>query len=261
MADYGVIMMHDPSGGSKKALGAFKDAIITMIQRGCGMSNEAISDLMKRESWIMASEAKELNLCTVVENSTFKNLDTSNITMAWKEANKILNKTLPIKQKSKMEDLKKINNKLGLNEEASSESTLKAIEDVMNASTHMKGKLKEMEDALNAKKIECENAEKAYNEFKTKMDDKDKAENEFKAENMVLDAIKVGKIKAEAKDSWKNLAVIDFEGTKNALEGIAGNAKAVRIADVANVITDQFAGPTSASIEMARIANKLKFKI
>lgn len=93
MADYSIIMMHNPSGSSnKKQLKACKDSLVKMLARH-GMTDEStINTLMNRESWIPAEECLELGLCDVVEDSSkINNLRNINSTKAWEIFEKTTN--------------------------------------------------------------------------------------------------------------------------------------------------------------------------
>ena len=68
--DYGLLMIHDPKMGfdtiektkdekTKRALISFRDQLSKIIQNRCGKTKEEVDDLMNKETWYNANEAKE----------------------------------------------------------------------------------------------------------------------------------------------------------------------------------------------------------
>lgn len=222
MADYGVLMYHNPLGtDDNDALTAMRNSICKMIATRSGMSDEDVLKMMARESYIDAQEAMEMKLCDKIEASVDfnkKRLVPGKDTKAfWKEAATITNKLLPVKSLRKM---KKVCNKLKLNEDAQEESILAEIDKIENkakgAEDALEKKKKELEDKKDELKKKGEEYDKLkgeHDELKKEHDklkkeaedkaaaDKTKAEAEEmdKAKNKVMAYVNAGKIKNEAK--------------------------------------------------------------
>lgn len=97
MRPYAKLMFHNPSGGSgDKELKALKDSLVKMIAPRCGMTEDQVSKMMDRTSWIGAEEALTLGLCTKIDYSDeFSAINLSNdVKMAWKESNDFENNIL-----------------------------------------------------------------------------------------------------------------------------------------------------------------------
>ena len=251
MADYGILMYHNPYSGETTAsplLDSMKESLNTLIRGKCGMSEDAVQRMMDRTSFIQADEAAEMKLCDQVEHTVKLNTKYMPRTVNdgrrfYEAANRVLNKLFDNQTTSKM---LKVTNKLSLTEDANEESILKAIEGIenraviaeeaLNASNKksaeeldkMKNDLDEMENKFNNAQKEyedCKNALDAVNAEKEVVENAAKAE---KAKNLIEDAVKIGKIKNEVAvmDEWKAKATTNFDETKALLDGIAMNKSA-----------------------------------
>lgn len=279
MADYGILMYHNPYAlgtkpGTSPLLDSMKDSLNTIVRTKCGMTQDAVQRMMDRTSFIQADEAKQMGLCDEVEHSVKLNTKYMPKAMAdgerfYEAANKVLNKIFDNQTTTNMIN---VANKLGLNQDAKEESILQAITEVENRATAAEAAKNEAETALNTTKAELETMkaelekmQNEYNEAKAKLDEQEKENeriaNEAKAEkakNLVEDAIKAGKIKNEALESWTAKASADFDGTKELLESIPTNKTANKID-----ITGNKAGQKevySVAVEMANISNRLENK-
>jgi hypothetical protein len=101
---------------------------------------------------------------------------------------------------------------LNLTEDANEDSILKGIED-------MKAQIVELQNAIKSKEDEIAKI------------NKEKADAKIEADSLALveNAIKEGRIKDVAKASFLNLAKIDFEGTKAAIEAMPVTAVANKV--------------------------------
>ena len=160
--------------------------------------------------------------------------------------------------------MKKVTNKLNLNESANEESIVAAI-DMLEVSNKTKSdaltaKEKELKDCMD--KYDALNAQ--YNAMKKEAEDKlaadkvaketaDAADIQNKAETLVSDAVKAFKIenKAEVIESYKKLAVKDFDGTKSVIESLAVNRKGANLekeADIKNITPEAMEARPSIDI-------------
>jgi len=285
MTDYSWLMYHNPFGSSNnKIIETMTESIVKMIEQRCGMNEKEVENMLNRTSYIPAAEALNMKLCDNIEESKNENtkylkkitdhLDFHN------ECNKVVNSILNINTKNNNNmDFKLVTNRLKLNDAATEESILKAIdaienrvkvaedalmEELLKAENKAKADESEM-DKLKAKLKKLED-EKAKNEAeledcKSKIDafekDKLKAEDEAKlekAKNMVEGFAKIGRIKNEetVKLQWVTLAKADFDGVKNMIESLPLNKEAVTITEVENKIDI----PTNAMYLAAQARNK-----
>lgn len=91
MMEYAQLMLHNPSGSeNKKQLKAAKESLVKMLSRH-GVSEEKVDALMNRESWILADEAKELNLCDEVIDISELNIKNSDRKVLWAQYEKVTN--------------------------------------------------------------------------------------------------------------------------------------------------------------------------
>lgn len=260
MADYAVQMYH-PTGGSEdnQALNVFKHSIVTMVSTRSKMQPDEVSAMMDKTTWLNAENCLELGLCDEVENSSENNKprikQTEDITAAWKEAKLITNKALSTTINI---DMKKVTNKLGLQDQASEDAILSAIEVIENKAKEKDSLIAEKSKELEAKATEVTNlskeleglkAEKAEAEKKAK--DAEASAAKAKAEDLVSNFIKLGKITEDTKDFYVTNAVTDYEGTKKAIEALPVNKKAPVINKGA-----EGAVPYNMASAMAKINNK-----
>jgi ATP-dependent Clp protease protease subunit len=290
MMDYSWLMYHNPHGSSdKKLLDIMKGSISKMIARS-GKPEDDILNMMKKETFIYANEAKDFGLCDEVRKSTDHNKkrlalvgEPGEVSNFHKEANSILNKLL---EKPNNKIMIKVANKLGLNPDASEDSMLSAIADIQNkaksdldaAEDKVKNKQKELDDAteemdklkkeknamkeandkIGKEKAELETAKNALQKEK---DDAEDAMVTEKAKNMVEGFAKTGRIKNEAKviSFYTELAAANkgagFDVIKDQLEALPLN----KIAPVINLEKDSKPTYTFAGV-MGSIANKLETK-
>lgn len=273
MADYGILMYHNPYAGDKTSspmLESMKDSLNQIIRNRCQMDAMAVQAMMDNTSFINANDAQIMGLCDAVEMTGQLNTKYAPKTQAdsgnfYNAANKVLNKLISNQTNTQM---LKVLNKLGLQDGANEDSVLQAIEAVENKAKksaeeleEMKNALQAMEENYNAAKKEfedCKNELDALNEANAKLEDETAAN---KANDLISEAVKAGKIKNEANivDGWKAQAKANFEGTKALLEGIAINKSAARF-PIEDRQDDKFDASATIAIEMATISNRLDQK-
>lgn len=134
MADYGILMYHNPYAGDKTnspMLESMKDSLNTIICNRCAMDAKAVQEMMDNTSFIEPEVAKALKLCDEIEvtqklNTKYMPKTASDSSAFHLAANKVLNKILT-NQTNKMQ---KVLNKLSLADDANEESILQAIESI-----------------------------------------------------------------------------------------------------------------------------------
>lgn len=271
MGPHNKLMTHEASGPKGGALDALEDSVKTMIiQKSNGkLDDEKLSELMKATTWISADDAKnKYGLCDEIENNADFTVTPTigadmNATNSWKEYKKILNKIIDTKKKP-MEDLKKICNKLDLQEESSTTAIIKAIDlresNYTTELTKVKNSFKDKEEELKNMKASLDDMTDKYNKAKEEMDGmKNKAAEDCKnalgteADVILAKAAELGKIKNEADVilKWKNKYIADKPGTVSLLEDLGINAKAPDVSDIENSL-----GEESAEIKKVRVIEK-----
>ena len=217
MADFGTLMLHNPSGGNDTAvLDLVKDTLVTILSNRTKQTPEEISKMMDKETWLDASEALSMGLVDEVVTSTkkykiSKSESLSNMVIIY---NKIVNK----------QNMEKIQNVLKLSNEADETAIVSAIEekDIKNAELQAEvDRLKAIVDANEAKENEAK--ELAAKELETK------------AIELVENAIKAKKILETEKDATIEMAKNNFEFVSNMISKINNVKDAVKVFDVKNV--------------------------
>jgi ATP-dependent protease ClpP protease subunit len=265
MTDFSWLMYHNPFGSDNKDLiNTMKESIIKMIEQRCSMTESAVTTMLNRTSFIRASEAITLNLCDTIDESKFENTKyLKKITEAsnfHSECNKVLNSIL---NNQNTNNMKLVTNRLKLNDAATEENMVKAIdaiednakarerelseelEKVQNKAKADDSEMDKLKNALKKAEADKAKADEAYNACKEMLDameaDKKTIEEEAKADkakNMVEDFAKIGRIKNEetVKLQWVNLAKNDFDGVKAMIEALPLNKKAEDIKEVINKV-------------------------
>lgn len=260
MADYSLLMYHNPYGGDSVELKKMKESLVIMISERTGSTKETVSKMMDRTTWIGATESLTAGFCDEIEVTSEVNVKHGNAKAMWSAGRELVNSITKPKNKTTMI---KVANRLGLNAEASEESILTEINDILNKKSSMEDKLKKMEDDYAEAKQTCDKLKAEMDEMKQKMkeaeDAKNKAEDEAKkseAKNMVEGFVKSGKIKNEVVDKWVAMAVSNFAETKNLLESLPTNGKAVSVTATQTVNDGELT--MVAAKTMAEVRNRLK---
>lgn len=290
MMDFSWLMYHNAHGGDdKKVLDTMDSSIGKMVARS-GKSEDEIRKIMKKETYITADEALEYGFTDRVEASADHNkkrMSSFSTPEAFqKEAKKIVNKLLTNKKIPNSMSFKLVTNKLGLNEDATEDNILKAIEKIQNKAkadmdtfedkmTKLQKAKDDLDEEMNTLKKEKTDMEAAANKLKgekvevenklkTMTDEKEAAEDlalTEKAKNMVEGFAKIGRIKNEAKtiDFWTELAKANkgagFDIVKDQIEALPLN-KTAPVIHVTNA--DATAKKYTMGVAMLEIANKQK---
>jgi ATP-dependent Clp protease protease subunit len=276
MADYGILMFHNPFGGDNtEVLDKMKNSLATLIAERSGLTKETVLAIMARTTFLDIDEATDLRLATERETSSENNIGRLSAVRNdskefWKESRLIFNKALniiekkvipqPIIQPTKMaNDFAKINNRLGLMDEASEDSRMKALDKILDSAKDSDKKamdasnaLKDMEDKMTKMKSEMDSDAKknkeAYDDLETKFvkmkaekDEFEKTEKEKTAvkvkndaRDLITAAVKDGKIKNEADiiAKWTAKAEADITDVKDLLDTMGVNKAAANFAGI-----------------------------
>jgi len=243
MADYSLLMYHNPYGGEGgEELEKMKKSLATMIAQRTGKTEAEVLVIMAKTTWITAGEAFNSGFCDTIETSSEHNKRrvTNDAKAMWTESNKVLN-SLFTKNKIKMT---KVTNKLGLLDEANEDAIIASIVSIENKKAEAEDKLSKMEDKMKKMEAEMDEYKAKYAEAKKKAEDADEAKNkaemeaeDTKAKNMIEGFVAQGRIKAEAVNQWVATSkAIGFDEAKNMIEGLPMHKKAasINVAETAN---------------------------
>lgn len=220
MASYGTFMMHDPQGGSDKSVTALvKDTIVNILTSRTGLGVEECAKMMKSETWMGADECKQKGIVDEVINCNKKVKMSNNLNEMVVIYNKMINKP-------KMENVK---NKLKLGSDATELDIINSIDSFQNKVTELEREKKELSDKV----AEFEEKERVA---------KEKEAIAFKAEvtEVIENAVKADKIKAEEKESVLANALTskeNFAFVKNMLDKISNVVTSTKVFDIKNVKT------------------------
>lgn len=258
MSDYAILMYHEPFGSDDaQGLAETTDSIATMISSRCGKTADAIKKVMKKTTFMSASQAFADGFCDEIEYSSEANKKRMPATVStaeeaknvWRTADTIMNSLFKVKNSL---DMKNIANKLGLVAEASEDSLVKAIEMIQNRATKAETDLKEKETELQGKASDLQKKEQELADLKNKYEalekdvkeDKEKAEKEEKArkekeaadlaekaKNLIEGYVNEGRIKKDEAimNSWIEKAKADYDGIKTLVDSMPLNRKATPI--------------------------------
>jgi hypothetical protein len=266
MSDYGILMMHNPWGGENdKALEAMKKSLVVMLSAKSKLSTSKMDAIMSEETWYDSSQTLKAGLCDYILNTHEKPLEKSltSYTIAKNYFNNAINNK-PIIDKSM--NFKSICNRLSIAEVDSEMALLDSIEEIVNKAKRSKAEAEEeldkakaefkrKKEEMDALETKCKNLEEEMNEYKAKAETEAKNARKVEAKNLVEIHIKRGAIQNSSLEKWVNLAVNDFEGTKEMLEEIAPSKQAPSDKiDTQNHV--QMNGEAVVNLTMANLRNK-----
>jgi ATP-dependent Clp protease protease subunit len=199
------VMVHDVSGGYDKATKAFQDSVVTALALRSGLTEETIRTMMANETWMTAEECQRMGLCKIDD------IGQMNLPRVANKADyaSIVNTLIEIEKNKNIIQMKKVTNKLSLNEAANEEAIVSEIERIENRAKSAEGKLVAQEtenkialDKLNAELktlTEAKNkAEASLKEIADKAAAKETADKEKEVKDTVANLVKAGKIKNDA---------------------------------------------------------------
>lgn len=264
MCDYGILMYHNPFGSENTdALKAMRDSIVKMISERCGMDELETSLMMRRETFMNASEALEKKMCDRIEGSADYNKKrmataavSNNAKGYYQEAYSILNQIF--KTDIYMPDFKKIANRLKLVDSANEDAIIDGIQAIENRANVAEAALTAVRNQLTERDSTISQLNIQLTEIRNKAELADKAAKKVQAEALVKGAAKLGVIKNEAEvlAKWTDKAIADYEGTKDLLESLPVNKTAPKIGGDTSK-ENVSALENAAAFEMAQIQNRL----
>jgi len=216
------------SENDKKMLRQFRDMIAEVLSARSKMTKEEVIDLMVgKETWLKAGEAKDKgffdNVIEVAEEE--EEIDVSNALKAYKyfenKLNQVPNKQIQMKQ---------LFNKLGLNESASEDKAIDAV-------NGLQSKVENLTAEANTHKEENETL-KADNAV---LAEKVKAFEDAEIANFVEEQIEAGKFDENQKETLIANATKDFEAFK-----AMSNAVKPAHVDVSKVLDNKKGGEAPA---------------
>jgi ATP-dependent Clp endopeptidase proteolytic subunit ClpP len=252
MVPWGQVMLHNPSGGDSKELDTLKETLIKMLCPRAGISEQEMSDLMDETSWLNAEASLKNKLIDeIVDITTEANLpkitDRTTPQAAHKKLIEVVNAldlpSIRLLQKNNItEQMKGLASLLELPEGASEKEFIKAVKALKNGIpskdemdkisetivskekelAELKEKYAKMEEECKLTKLEAET-------LKNKKKEAELLALKSEADAVVNEAVKIGKIKAEAKNAWLDLYVADKERTRSLIDGLTSYRTAAKL--------------------------------
>lgn len=243
MVPWGQVMLHNPSGGDSKELDTLKETLIKMLCPRTGISEKEMSDLMDETSWLNAEAALENKLIDEIADITTdvnlpKITEKTTPQAAYKKLLEVVNSLEPLK----IEYMKGLATLLELPESASEKEFIKAVKALKNG-IPSKEELDKLSETIISKEKELAELKEKYNKMEeecklTKLEAETLKNKRKEAETLALkgeadtvvnEAVRTGKIKAEAKNAWVDLYVADKERTTSLIEGLTSYRAAAKL--------------------------------
>lgn len=233
MSDYASLMLHNPSGGNDKAMiDSMTDSICTMLTAKSATTKDDVSAMMNKETWLNSAEAFAKGFCTDIAITSEANKKRMPISIGAKAlyntAKQITNNIF-----NKNTDMKKVTARVKLVEGSNEDSIVEAIDSMENSykekvtaltasEMKLKADLKVAQDNATKLQTEKEALEKTQKDAAEAADVLRKTDEEKQAGEIITNAVKVGKIKNDAKviAGWKKQFVSNFADTKELVESL-----------------------------------------
>ncbi len=243
MVPWGQIMLHNPSGGDSKELDTLKETLIKMLCPRTGITEAKMSNLMDETSWLNAEASLENKLIDeIADITTDVNLPKITEKTTPKAAYKKLMEAVNSLQPIKFEYMKGLANLLELPESASEKEFIKAVKELKNgipskdeldklseAIVEKEKELFELKEKYARMEEECKLTKLEAETLKSKRKEAEALALKAEAETAVNEAVKTGKIKAEAKSAWVDLYVADKERTVSLIDGLTSYRAAAKL--------------------------------
>lgn len=268
--DYCMTMIHNVQNSTGNAEKAFNASVTTMLMRKTNKDADAVENMMKRTTWLSASECMEAGLCDEVIKSGDKNRPkltaTDEARAMWLAARNSFSDELNNQNKNKM-DLTKVTARLNLVEGSTPEAIVKAIELIENRATTAEGNLAKETEKVTALKTELATAQKEATEAKNSLTEIQNKENDAKAAEVAAEAktaveaaMVLGKITGgdDVKNAWIEEYKEKPAATKLKLESLAVNKTGSNLQTEVNNSTTLKKAGSYAQAEMIAIEAKLR---
>jgi len=268
--DYCMTMIHNVQNSTGNAEKAFNASVTTMLMRKTNKEADVVENMMKRTSWLSASECMEAGLCDEIIKSGDKNRPkltaTDEARAMWLAARNSFSDELNNQNKNKM-DLTKVTARLNLVEGSTPEAIVKAIELIENRATTAEGNLAKETEKVTALKTELATAQKEATEAKNSLTEIQNKENDAKAAEVAAEAktaveaaMVLGKITGgdDVKNAWIEEYKEKPAATKLKLESLAVNKTGSNLQTEVNNSTTLKKAGSYAQAEMIAIEAKLR---
>jgi len=268
--DYCMTMIHNVQNSTGNAEKAFNASVTTMLMRKTNKEADVVENMMKRTSWLSASECMEAGLCDEIIKSGDKNRPkltaTDEARAMWLAARNSFSDEFNNQNKNKM-DLTKVTARLNLVEGSTPEAIVKAIELIENRATTAEGNLAKETEKVTALKTELATAQKEATEAKNSLTEIQNKENDAKAAEVAAEAktaveaaMVLGKITGgdDVKNAWIEEYKEKPAATKLKLESLAVNKTGSNLQTEVNNSTTLKKAGSYAQAEMIAIEAKLR---
>jgi len=218
---YALSEMHNAGNVSADSdTNPINEGIALMLTSKTGKTTDEVRAMMNDSRIITAQEALSMGLCDEVTNLGESSL---NIVEATNHAENLIVKTFV-----KSSNMSKVNELLGLTNEASEVATFEAVSKLVTAKNEAEQKLTATETLLSTTTVKL-------TEVTNEVENLKKAEKQTKAEALIAE-LKGKSLPSVASllVSWTNLAVNDYDSAKAMIEGLALNATAVTLETATN---------------------------
>lgn len=214
MNDFALMMWHNTwstqqlDENAQKVLKLFNESISKIIAGRTGWEIKEVQELMAKETWFNADNAKERQLVDEVIPTDKRKVNPENKSIL--EVYNSIQQIIDDKPTNIM--LTEILNVLNVSEGGAVEK----IQNMLKEQTADRAKIATLESDNAAKANSIASLE---NKLKT-FEEAEKARAGEKAEALAEEAVKAGKIMIEAKNKLKDFALIDYDGAKKMIEGL-----------------------------------------
>lgn len=230
MVDFGLLMLHNPNfnGDSARSpeeqavINKFKESALTMFEGNTGIDRKELEKMMEKETWLDASQAKELGFVDEIiitgqkhkkkrVKNLFKSGKTVDLTAVMNAINIDNQDNFKDKKDLKTKTmLKEVTNFLKLQEDANEESVLNAIKAISTKVDTVTNENSTLKEDITAKTGEIETLTNKVADFK-------KLDITKKVENAIIDGI----FTKDSKDEMVSLGIKD----ESQLDLILGSIK------------------------------------
>jgi ATP-dependent Clp endopeptidase proteolytic subunit ClpP len=243
MVPWGQVMLHNPSGGDSKELDTLKETLIKMLCPRTGISEKEMSNLMDETSWLNAEASLKNKLIDeIADITTDANLPKITEKTTPQAAYKKLLEVVNSIHTNKSQNMKGLASLLELPETASEKEFIKAIKALKNE-LPSKDEMDKLSEAILSKEKELADLKEKYAKMeedckcakleaemlKSKRQEAETFALKLEAENIVNEAVKTGKLKAEAKNAWVDLYVADKDRTRSLIDGLSSYRAAAKL--------------------------------
>ncbi len=210
ISDFGKMMIHDPfpvgesadSEKAKNAANSMRDGLLTILENNSNISREVLNDVMRRETWLGATEALKAGFADEIL-STKRVIDVENITTneLFTVMNHVHSKNL--KTRNKMKD---VLNFLNLDESTDEAKVLETVKALKNSIENKATELETISNESKNKAAEIEGLKAKIAEFEAKEEQAKKDALEAKVDNAINDGLFNAEDKAALVQKFENNA-------------------------------------------------------